>query len=52
MLFSVTYSIDVPDGESIDNYAPPSLKELWDETEGDDEYGYPEGASGLSLGCR
>lgn len=40
MLFSIIYSVDVAEGESIDNYAPPNVEQLWDETEGDEEYGY------------
>ena len=45
MLFSVIYSVDVPEYEDITRYAPPSVEELWDETEDDDqfEYGYLEG---------
>ncbi len=46
MLFSVIYSVDVPEYEDISRYAPPKAEELWDETEGDEsyEYGYLEGA--------
>lgn len=39
MRFSVIYSVDVPEDEDILGYAPPDL-ELWDETEGDEEYEY------------
>ena len=40
MLFSVIYSVDVPNDTNVLDYAPPRLEELWDETEGDDQYGY------------
>lgn len=45
MLFSVIYSVDVPAETDIDDYTPPQADELWDETEGDDqyEYGYLDG---------
>jgi len=45
MLFSVIYSVDVPEGVDIGGYAPPQ-PELWDQTEGDEsfEYGYLEGS--------
>lgn len=39
MKFSVIYSVDCPEDENIDRYAPPDL-DLWDETEGDDQYEY------------
>lgn len=44
MQFSVIYSADCPADEDISNFAPPNL-DLWDQTEGDDqyEYGYLEG---------
>ncbi len=44
MKFSVIYSVDVPEDEDISRFAPPDL-DLWDETEGDEqyEYGYLEG---------
>jgi hypothetical protein len=44
MLFSVIYSVDVPEYQNISRFAPPNL-DLWDETEDDDqyEYGYLEG---------
>jgi hypothetical protein len=40
MLFSVIYSVDAPEGEDIDAYAPPQVEELWQLTEGDEECGY------------
>jgi hypothetical protein len=40
MLFSVIYSVDAPEGEDIDYYAPPQVDELWQQTEGDEECGY------------
>jgi hypothetical protein len=45
MLFSVIYSVDCPSDRSVLEYAPPELAELWDETEGDEnyEYSYLEG---------
>ena len=44
MQFSVIYSVDVPEDENISRFSPPDL-DLWDETEGDEqyEYGYLEG---------
>lgn len=39
MLFSVIYSVDAPEGEDIDSYAPPQV-DLWQQTEGDEECGY------------
>lgn len=44
MLFSVIYSVDCPEDEDINRFAPPDL-DLWDQTEGDEqyEYGYLEG---------
>jgi len=39
MQFSVIYSVDCPAREDISRYAPPDL-ELWDQTEGDEEYEY------------
>ena len=39
MLFSVIYSVDCPDDENISDFVPPDL-DLWDETEGDDQYEY------------
>ena len=42
MLFSVIYSVDVP--ENLDCFAPPHVDELWEETEnGATEYRYLEG---------
>src|SRR5687767_11868659 len=45
MLFSVIYSVDVPEGEDIFRFAPPNFDQLWYETEGDEsnEYSYLEG---------
>lgn len=45
MLFSVIYSVDVPEDTNIENYVPPQAEELWDQTEGDEsfEYDYLEG---------
>lgn len=40
MLFSVIYSVDVPDYQDIARYSPPNVEELWDETENDDQYEY------------
>lgn len=39
MQFSVIYSVDCPEVESIDRYAPPDLKP-WDQTESDDQHAY------------
>jgi hypothetical protein len=44
MLFSIIYSVDVPEDLDIDNYAPPQADELWDMTEdGRTEYAYLDG---------
>jgi hypothetical protein len=45
MQFSVIYSVDVLADTDVLDYAPPHVKDLWDETEDDDnyEYGYLEG---------
>lgn len=45
MKFSVIYSVDVPHGEDVLDFAPPEVAELWDQTEDDGqyEYGYLEG---------
>lgn len=40
MQFSVIYSVDVPQDENIDSYAPPNIDQLWNQTEGDDQYEY------------
>lgn len=42
MLFSIIYSVDVPEGENVLRFAPPDMADLWQETESDDcyEYGY------------
>ncbi|MBN9519367.1 hypothetical protein J0H58_12730 [bacterium] len=45
MKFSVIYTADVPADEDVLDHAPPHVSDLWDQTEGDDqfEYGYLEG---------
>ena len=45
MLFSVIYSVDVPEDEDISRFAPPQAEDLWYKTEEDEsyEYGYLEG---------
>lgn len=45
MLFSVIYSVDVPQGVSIKPYTPLQVGRLWTRTEGDEqfEYSYLEG---------
>jgi hypothetical protein len=44
MLFSIIYSVDVPEDLDIERYAPPHADELWDKTEdGRTEYAYLEG---------
>lgn len=45
MQFSVIYSVDVPSDVEILDFIPPEVEQLWDETEGDDqfEYDYLEG---------
>jgi len=40
MLFSVIYSVDVPSDEDVLDHAPPKADELWDQTEGDEQYEY------------
>jgi hypothetical protein len=40
MLFSVIYSVDVPQGVSTKPYTPPQVGRLWTRTEGDDQYEY------------
>jgi hypothetical protein len=40
MLFSVIYSADVPADIDVLDYAPPQASDLWDETEGDEQYEY------------
>ena len=44
MKFSVIYSVDVCEDVDVADFAPPDL-DLWNQTEGDDqyEYGYLEG---------
>jgi hypothetical protein len=44
MQFSVIFSVDVPHGVSIRDYAPPQVGRLWTMTEaGESEYAYLEG---------
>ena len=45
MQFSVIFSVDVPQGVSIREFAPPQVGRLWNLTEGDEqfEYSYLEG---------
>ena len=44
MQFSVIYSVDVPEGVSVREYAPPQASRLWSLTEaGESEYSYLEG---------
>ena len=40
MQFSVIYSVDIPQGVSIKNFAPPQVGRLWTLTEGDQQYEY------------
>ena len=40
MLFSVIFSVDVPQGISIKPYTPPQVGRLWTRTEGDEQYEY------------
>jgi len=40
VLFSVIYSVDVCADDNVLAYAPPQVEELWDQTEGDEEFGY------------
>lgn len=40
MLFSIIYSIDVPEDVDPMDFAPPHVETLWDKTEGDSEFGY------------
>jgi hypothetical protein len=40
MLFSIIYSVDVPEGVEVLDYAPPQVDDLWDETEDDSQYEY------------
>ena len=40
MQFSVIYSVDVPQGVSVRDYAPPQVYRLWNLTEGDEQYEY------------
>ena len=39
MQFSVIYSADVPGDTDVLDFAPPNVAD-WDETEGDEEFGY------------
>lgn len=44
MLFSVIYSVDVPEDVDVMDFAPPNVEDHWDETEsGESEYSYLEG---------
>ena len=44
MQFSVIYSVDVPEGVCVSDYAPPQVGRLWTMTEaGESEYAYLEG---------
>jgi hypothetical protein len=40
MQFSVIFSVDVPQGISIKDFAPPQVGRLWTRTEGDEQYEY------------
>jgi hypothetical protein len=40
MQFSVIYSVDTPADVDVLDYAPPQVEELWDATEGDNQYEY------------
>ncbi len=40
MLFSIIYSVDVPQGISIRPFTPPQVGRLWTRTEGDEQYEY------------
>lgn len=40
MQFSIIYSVDAPEGQDIDLFAPPRVDDLWDETEDDEQYEY------------
>jgi hypothetical protein len=40
MLFSVIYSVDLPQGISIKPYTPPQVGRLWTRTEGKEQYDY------------
>jgi hypothetical protein len=40
MQFSIIYSVDVPGDTDVLDFAPPQVEELWDQTEGDEEFGY------------
>ncbi len=44
MFFSIIYTADVPEGENLEDFAPPNAAEHWDQTEsGKTEYSYLEG---------
>lgn len=44
MQFSVIFSVDVPQGVSVKEFAPPQVGRLWSMTEaGESEYSYLEG---------
>jgi hypothetical protein len=40
MDFSVIYSVDIPAGVNMRPFVPPRCKQLWEETEGDEQYDY------------
>ncbi len=40
MQFSVIYTADVPADEDVLDHAPPHANDLWDQTEGDDQFEY------------
>ena len=40
MQFSIIYSADCPSDHNIERFAPPEVEELWDPTEGDEQYDY------------
>ena len=40
MKFSVIYSVDVPHNVDIIEFAPSKIEELWEQTEGNDQYDY------------
>ncbi len=42
MLFSVIYTADCQYQESIARFRPPQARTLWEQTEGDEEYGYAD----------
>lgn len=40
MQFSVIYSVDTPSDVDVEQFAPPDVEELWDQTEDDDQFEY------------